>query len=361
MYSEEVMQELKKIRANRTLRPAVQEEADGLIDFKVIRNDNLPESMVLLTGLKNIFQKQLPKMPKDYIARLVYDRNHVSMAIVSKTGLKVLGGITARLFEHREFAEIVFCAISSTEQVKGYGSHLMNHLKDYIVHNTKARHFLTYADNYAIGYFTKQGFTKKISLPESQWTGYIKDYEGGTLMQCTIVKGIEYLWVQDIILLQKKIVNEKIQSMSSSHIVYPGIKRQKGEDVLSPAGVPGLIESGYDSSKDRPRPPPRTKAQNQMLKVVSEMRNHNSSWPFHYPVDLTQVTDYLSLIDQPMDLETLEKNVENNLYKSLDSFINDVYLIFDNAKKYNAPSTPYYKSAVKLEEFFLIKKAQWLT
>jgi len=30
--------------------------------------------MVLLTGLKNIFQKQLPKMPKEYIARLVYDR-----------------------------------------------------------------------------------------------------------------------------------------------------------------------------------------------------------------------------------------------------------------------------------------------
>jgi hypothetical protein len=30
--------------------------------------------MILLTGLKNIFQKQLPKMPKEYIARLVYDK-----------------------------------------------------------------------------------------------------------------------------------------------------------------------------------------------------------------------------------------------------------------------------------------------
>lgn len=41
-------------------------------------------------------------------------------------------------------------------------------------------HFLTYADNYAVGYFQKQGFTKEITLDKSLWMGYIKDYEGGT-------------------------------------------------------------------------------------------------------------------------------------------------------------------------------------
>jgi histone acetyltransferase len=144
-------------------------------------------------------------MPREYIARLVYDRNHYSMAIV-KRGLEVVGGITYRPFEAREFAEIVFCAITGTEQVKvsfsyrimspslspfypcaqynstcscqhrtpsvfrlshwtkilnhdtqGYGSHLMNHLKDHVKATTpRCRHFLTYADNYAIGYFKKQ-------------------------------------------------------------------------------------------------------------------------------------------------------------------------------------------------------------
>ncbi|KAJ1676896.1 histone acetyltransferase, partial [Spiromyces aspiralis] len=73
--------------------------------------------MFLLTGLKNIFQKQLPKMPKEYISRLVYDRHHASMAIVKQDDT-VVGGITYRLFEQRKFAEIVFCAVSSTEQVK---------------------------------------------------------------------------------------------------------------------------------------------------------------------------------------------------------------------------------------------------
>lgn len=38
-------------------------------------------------------------------------------------------GITYRPFNTRKFAEIVFCAISSDQQVKGYGAHLMSHLK----------------------------------------------------------------------------------------------------------------------------------------------------------------------------------------------------------------------------------------
>ena len=62
----------------------------GEIEFRVVNNDNDPQSMMILTGLKGIFQKQLPKMPKEYIARLVYDRTHLSIAIV-KHPLEVVG------------------------------------------------------------------------------------------------------------------------------------------------------------------------------------------------------------------------------------------------------------------------------
>lgn len=58
-----------------------------------MNNDNERESTIILTGLKCIFQKQLPKMPKDYIARLVYDRTHLSMAIVKKP-LEVVGYVS---------------------------------------------------------------------------------------------------------------------------------------------------------------------------------------------------------------------------------------------------------------------------
>lgn len=59
----------------------------------------------------------------------------------------------------------------------------MNACKDHVrrAHPT-INHFLTYADNYAIGWFKKQGFTKEISLPRDRWVGYIKDYDAANLM-----------------------------------------------------------------------------------------------------------------------------------------------------------------------------------
>jgi len=69
--------------------------------------------MKILIDLKNIFSRQLPKMPKEYIVKLVFDRNHESMVIV-KDDLKVIGGICFRVFESERFAEIAFLAITST-------------------------------------------------------------------------------------------------------------------------------------------------------------------------------------------------------------------------------------------------------
>lgn len=141
-------------------KPAILEERNGEIEYRVVNNDGSRESMIILAGLKCLFQKQLPKMPKDYIARLVYDRAHLSMAII-KMPLEVIGGITFREFRNRKFAEIVFCAVSSHHQVKGYGAHLMAHLKDYVRASSPVMHFLTYGDNYATGYFQKTRFRQR--------------------------------------------------------------------------------------------------------------------------------------------------------------------------------------------------------
>jgi histone acetyltransferase len=93
----------------------------GLIKITAVENDKQPRSLVILTGLKTLFQKQLPKMPREYIARLVYDTNSKCLAII-KRGLKVVGGICYRPFPHRGFAEIVFFATASVDQVKVSGA-----------------------------------------------------------------------------------------------------------------------------------------------------------------------------------------------------------------------------------------------
>ena len=108
---------------------AKQEEREGVIKFEVVENDNEPQSLIYLTALKNIFSKQLPEMPKEYIARLVFDKKHRSLALVRTRDSVALGGICFRPFTGQNFLEIVFCAVTQTEQEKGYGSHMMNHLK----------------------------------------------------------------------------------------------------------------------------------------------------------------------------------------------------------------------------------------
>ena len=338
-------------------RPSVLEEREGKIEFRVVNNDDTRDNMIVLTGLKNIFQKQLPEMPKAYIARLVYDRSHVSIAVVRKP-LTVVGGITIRPFESHEFAEIVFCAISSTEQVRGYGAHLMNHLKDYVRSTTKIKYFLTYADNYAIGYFKKQGFTKEITLPRKVWMGYIKDYEGGTLMQCSMLPRIRYLDSPKILSLQKAAILRKIRSIGRSHIVHKGLEHFKQESFkpLNPFDIPGLKEAGWTREMDdlaqKPKRGPHHIA---MLTILTEMQNHPSNWPFLHPVNRAEVPDYYEVIKEPMDLSTMEVKLENDAYETMEDFVYDCSLIFNNCRQYNGENTTFYKNANKLEKAVIAK------
>jgi Acetyltransferase (GNAT) family len=129
------------------------QEADAELRFTVIENDKQEQHTIWcvarpqvhtteacgrltslscvprprLIDLKNIYGKQLPNMPKEYIVRLVFDRNHKSL-VALKEGT-VIGGITYRVFARQQLSEVAFCAVSSSEQVKGYGTRLMNKLK----------------------------------------------------------------------------------------------------------------------------------------------------------------------------------------------------------------------------------------
>ncbi|RLN71966.1 hypothetical protein BBJ28_00014277 [Nothophytophthora sp. Chile5] len=321
---------------------AKMEEDSGKLKFDVISNDGTVEHMIQLTTLKNIFAKQLPKMPKEYIVRLVFDRNHRSMLIL-KNGTHVIGGICYRPFEPNHFAEIAFCAINASDQVKGYGTRLMNHLKEY-VKTKKITHFLTYADNYAIGYFKKQGFTKVVSMPRPNWYGYIKDYDGGTLMECTIHYQINYLRITSMIHMQRKVrtgrcsaIQDKIKQHSHAHIVYPGLKKFADGRLMDIYMVPGVSKFAFRVTRDQ------GSLKTQLSQLLKAVYSHRSAWPFHEPVDTTIVVDYLEHIKEPMDLQLINKRVESGAYLSKAAFKADLDKMCDNCTTYNTPDTNYYK------------------
>ena len=69
-------------------------------------------------------------------------------------------------------------------------------------------------------------------------------------------------------------------------------------------------------------------------------------------MNLTEVPDYKEFIEQPMDLETVEKKLNARIhYLKKESFVRDIELIFENAKNYNKTNTIYHKYAVDLKNY----------
>ncbi|XP_072990109.1 histone acetyltransferase GCN5-like [Typha latifolia] len=343
-----------------------REEDAGRLKFLCYANDGIDEHMIWLIGLKNIFARQLPNMPKEYIVRLVMDRSHKSMMVIRHN--LVVGGITYRPYKSQKFGEIAFCAITSDEQVKGYGTRLMNHLKQHARDVDGLTHFLTYADNNAVIYFIKQGFTKEITLEKERWLGYIKDYDGGILMECKIFPKLPYTDLATMIRKQRQAIDEKIKDLSNCHIVYPGIDFQKKEagiprKPMKPEDIPGLKEAGWTPdqwghSRIKTANGTDTVAYRQQLIVfmrglLKMMNEHPDAWPFREPVDARDVPDYYDIIKDPMDLRTMSKRLESEqYYVTFEMFVADVKRMFLNARTYNSPETIYYKCSTRLENYF---------
>uniref|UniRef100_A0A8C9TSB6 histone acetyltransferase n=1 Tax=Scleropages formosus TaxID=113540 RepID=A0A8C9TSB6_SCLFO len=326
------------------------EERRGIIEFHVIGNSLSQKStkkiLMWLVGLQNVFSHQLPRMPKEYIARLVFDPKHKTLALI-KDG-RVIGGVCFRMFPTQGFTEIVFCAVTSNEQVKGYGTHLMNHLKEYhIKHGILC--FLTYADEYAIGYFKKQGFSKDIKVPKSRYLGYIKDYEGATLMECELNPRIPYTELSLIIKKQKEIVKKLIdRKQNQIRKVYPGLTCFKeGVRQIPVESIPGIRTSKELKDPDM--------LHNMLKNLLAQIKTHPDAWPFMEPVKKAEAPDYYEIIRFPIDLKTMTERLKNRYYITKKLFIADLQRIITNCREYNPPDSEYCKCANTLEKFFYFK------
>jgi histone acetyltransferase len=352
---------------------AVEEDSSSKATFLVISNDNTERNLIWLVCLKEIFAKQLPKMPREYIVRLLFDRQHQSLLCLE--GDQVVGGISFKPYPEQRFGEIAFCAVSATHQVKGFGTRLMNHLKEY-VKRVNLTHFLTYADNFAIGYFKKQGFSSSISMPKERWVGYIKDYDGGTLMKCVINPSIDYFHIPRLIKRQRAYLLDRITQ--AKHLqqdqVYPGLNHMLKaplHHIDDPyTQIPGLKEAGWTRPILQPQQQNSNSSnitpvaavaralisgvagaelQSALRGVVDQVASHKDSWPFHEPVP-PSVVDYLDVVTEPIDLSLIRARVNSLQYTLAGSLRRDLQLMLDNCRTYNRPDTTYYRAAQGLQK-----------
>lgn len=73
--------------------------------------------------------------------------------------------------------------------------------------------------------------------------GYIKDYDGGTLMECLLDEKIPFARIPPMIRAQRAALDARIRGLSQSHVVYAGLPAshfdRESPDDLQIAGIPG--------------------------------------------------------------------------------------------------------------------------
>nr|XP_033801418.1 transcription initiation factor TFIID subunit 1 isoform X2 [Geotrypetes seraphini] len=82
--------------------------------------------------------------------------------------------------------------------------------------------------------------------------------------------------------------------------------------------------------------------------VTQKMTAVPDSWPFHHPVNKKFVPDYYKVIFNPMDLETIRKNISKHKYQNREAFLEDVTVILRNSIKYNGSDSQYTKTAQEI-------------
>ena len=68
--------------------------------------------------------------------------------------------------------------------------------------------------------------------------------------------------------------------------------------------------------------------------LLENLNRSKDSIPFRQPVDFEQVPNYLLVVDQPMDLQTVGDQLRDGHYATPTEFSKDVRLIFENSKKF---------------------------
>ncbi|XP_034913743.1 uncharacterized protein [Populus alba] len=84
--------------------------------------------------------------------------------------------------------------------------------------------------------------------------------------------------------------------------------------------------------------------------IVDILQRRDTHELFAEPVDPNEVEEYYEIIQEPMDFGTMRAKLHEGMYKSLEQFEHDVFLISGNAMHFNSSSTIYFRQARAIAE-----------
>uniref|UniRef100_A0A3B4X7X2 Tyrosine-protein kinase BAZ1B n=1 Tax=Seriola lalandi dorsalis TaxID=1841481 RepID=A0A3B4X7X2_SERLL len=86
--------------------------------------------------------------------------------------------------------------------------------------------------------------------------------------------------------------------------------------------------------------------------ILKKLTKFRYSWPFREPVSAEEAEDYLDIISQPMDFQTMLGKFSQGSYRHAQDFLEDIKLVFSNAEEYNQQGSTVLSCMVKTEQTF---------
>uniref|UniRef100_A0A3Q2Y1D7 Tyrosine-protein kinase BAZ1B n=1 Tax=Hippocampus comes TaxID=109280 RepID=A0A3Q2Y1D7_HIPCM len=86
--------------------------------------------------------------------------------------------------------------------------------------------------------------------------------------------------------------------------------------------------------------------------ILKKLTKFRYSWPFREPVSTEEAEDYLDVISQPMDFQTMQSKFGQGSYRHGHDFMEDMKLVFSNAEEYNDQGSTVLSCMTKTETAF---------
>ena len=140
----------------------------------------------------------------------------------------------------------------------------------------------------------------------------------------------------------------------------PAAKRSKTEDATTDFKVPerpaiNTQVNGTSTEAPLVSTPPMTQLQyKHCMRTIQNVKRIMSSTAFRQPVDFValNIPSYPNVITKPMDLRTLEENLKENKYPTVDAFTADFNQIVQNCETFNGRESTFTKSAYDMKASF---------
>ncbi|XP_058462395.1 bromodomain-containing protein homolog isoform X2 [Malaya genurostris] len=85
-------------------------------------------------------------------------------------------------------------------------------------------------------------------------------------------------------------------------------------------------------------------------RILDQLEAKDVQEIFREPVDTDEVTDYLTVVKNPIDLGTMRQKLRSGFYTSIEDLEADVALMISNCLTYNNKDTIFYRAGIKMKD-----------